>query len=108
MDKNSKNIDTNDSADKLFSLTPINNKPVAVSFTAPDLSSQGGLLLMNEYEHHHGFISRLSDCVEDTRSPLLVLQPLSMLRAVLSYLIAAFQAAAAHVRSLHPSGVARC
>ena len=71
MGKNSKNLDTNPSLSELFS-SPIKNKPVEVSFIAPDLSSQGGLLLINEYGQHHGFIAKLSDCVEDTRSKLLV------------------------------------
>ena len=75
MGKNSKNLDTNNSLSELFLLSPVKNKPVEVSFTAPDLSSQGGLLLMNEYELHHGFIAKLADCVEDTRSPLLVQHP---------------------------------
>ena len=60
---------------ELFSLFPVKSKPIEVSFTAPDLSSQGGLLLMNEYGQHHGFIAKLSDCVEDTRSKLLVQHP---------------------------------
>ena len=72
MDKNSKNLNTTPIQGELFSLSPIKQKPIEVSFTAPDLSSQGGLLLMNEYEHHHCFIAKLSDCVEDTRSQLLV------------------------------------
>jgi len=67
MDKNSKNFDTKDTFGSLFSISPIQNKPVEVSFTAPDLSSQGGLLLMNEYEQHHGFIGKLASCIEDTR-----------------------------------------
>ena len=75
MGKNSKKIDTNPSLCELFSLSPVKNKPVEVSFTAPDLSSQGGLLLMNEYEEHHGFIAKLADCVRNTRSPLLVQHP---------------------------------
>jgi hypothetical protein len=75
MVKSSKNLDTNNTLSELFSLSPVKNKPIEVSFTAPDLSSQGGLLLMNEYEQHHGFIAKLSDCVEDTRSQLLVQHP---------------------------------
>ena len=75
MCKNSKNLDTNNLLSELFSLSPVKNKPLEVSFTAPDLSSQGGLLLLNEYEVHHGFIAKLADCVEDTRSPLLVQHP---------------------------------
>ena len=50
MDKNSKNLDTPDILGKLFSLSPIKNKQIEVSFTAPDLPSQDGLLLMNEYQ----------------------------------------------------------
>ena len=67
MDKNSKDFDTKDTMGKLFSITPIKNKPIEVSFTAPDLSSQGGLLLMNEYEQQHGFIDKLTNCIEDAR-----------------------------------------
>jgi len=67
MDKNSINIDTNAPIGQLFSITPIKNKQIEVSFTAPDLSSQGGLLFMNEYEQQHGFINKLTNCIEDTR-----------------------------------------
>ena len=49
MGKNNKNFDTNPSLSELFSLSPIKNKAVKVRFTAPDLSSQDGLLLINEY-----------------------------------------------------------
>jgi hypothetical protein len=67
MDKNSKNFDTTDTNGTLFSLSPLKNKPIEVSFTAPDLSSQGGLLLMREDELQSGFIARLSNCIEDSR-----------------------------------------
>ena len=59
MDKNNKNIFPTDSLARLFSLTSIKNRKIEVHFTAPDLSSQGGLLLINEYEQHHGFIGKL-------------------------------------------------
>jgi hypothetical protein len=72
MSKNSKKIDTTYSNGELFSLSPVQNKKIEVSFTAPDLSSQGGLLLMNEHEQLHGFISKLSNCIEDSRQQLLV------------------------------------
>ena len=36
------------------------------------LSSQGGLLLMREFEQRTGFIHRLSSCLEDTRCPYLI------------------------------------
>ena len=75
MSKISKKSDTIATNSELFSLSSVQATPIEVSFTAPDLSSQGGLLLMNEYEHRNSFISKLSDCVEDTRSPLLVQHP---------------------------------
>ena len=40
----------------LFTLDPIKNKDVLVDFSAPDLSSLGGLTLVNEYitqQQHH-------------------------------------------------------
>ena len=58
MCKNSKNLDTNNSLSELFLLSPVKNKPVEESFNSPALSSQGGLLLINEYEEHHGFIAK--------------------------------------------------
>jgi hypothetical protein len=75
MDKNSKNLDTPLTLGELFSLSAVKNKPIEVSFTAPDLSSQGGLLLMNEHEQHNGFIARLSDCVIDERHQSYVKHP---------------------------------
>ena len=67
MCKNSNNFDTVATHGELFSLSSINNKKIEVSFTAPDLSSQGGLLLMREVEEKDGFISQLAACIEDTR-----------------------------------------
>jgi hypothetical protein len=67
MDKDIKNFETNDTRGKLFSISPIKNKQIELSFTAPDLSSQGGLLLMNEYEQQHGFIGNIVGCIDDTR-----------------------------------------
>jgi hypothetical protein len=56
----------------LFSLTPSWGKSVEASFTAPDLSSTGGLLLLRELEERIGFIDRMSNCLEDNRSPHLI------------------------------------
>jgi len=75
MGKSSKNFDTNNSIGELFSFSPVKSKPIEVSFTAPDLSSQGGLLLMSEYEQRFKFISKLSDCVDDTRYQSFVQHP---------------------------------
>ena len=72
MSKDSKKNDVTPTPGELFSLSPIKTKPIAVSFTAPDLSSQGGLLLMREDEQRNGFISKLADCIEDSRSQSFV------------------------------------
>lgn len=60
---------------ELFFLTPGCNKQVEVSFTAPDLSSEGGLLLLREFDERVGFIDRLTDCIQDDRTPYLVRHP---------------------------------
>lgn len=57
---------------ELFSLIPAGGRQTEVSFTAPDLSSEGGLLLLREFEHRVGFIDRLNGCIRDERSPLLI------------------------------------
>lgn len=57
---------------ELFSLTPACIKNIEVSFTAPDLSSEGGLLLLREFDKRIGFVDRLSSCIEDKRVPYLV------------------------------------
>jgi len=67
MGKNSKKDNTGNGCGDFFSLTPLKSRKLEVSFTAPDLSSQGGLLLMREDEQHNGFIGRLVGCIEDNR-----------------------------------------
>ena len=57
---------------ELFLVTPACNKAVEVSFTAPDLSPEGGLLLLREFEERVGFIGRLTNCLEDIRMPYLI------------------------------------
>jgi hypothetical protein len=72
MDKDtSKNANSNPLAE-LFLLSPVSGKPVELSFTAPDLSSQGGLLLLREYEQQRGFIDSICGHIEDMRCPWLV------------------------------------
>ena len=57
MDKDISKNDTLTSLEELFSLNSVTGKQVELSFTAPDLSSQGGLfLLLREYEQQQGFI----------------------------------------------------
>ena len=72
MDKDISKKDISLSLAELFSLSPVSTKPVELSFTAPDLSSQGGLLLLREYEHQRGFIHSLCSHIEDHRRPYLV------------------------------------
>ena len=72
MDKdNSKNV-IPASLEELFSLSAVSGKPVKFSFTATDLSSQGGLLFLREYERHRNFIRSLCSHIEDTRTSYLV------------------------------------
>lgn len=52
---------------KLFDLQPIENKRVEVSFTAQEISSDGGLLLIKDMEAQIGIIKALVSCIEDTR-----------------------------------------
>ena len=56
MGKNSKNIDTDNRTNKLFSLFAVKNIHIEISFTTTDLLYQRGLLLMKEYEQQSGFI----------------------------------------------------
>jgi hypothetical protein len=72
MDKNKKKSQSSDLQGELFPLSPVCGKSVETSFTAPDLSSQGGLLLMREYERHSGFIAALEKCLTDSRCPYLI------------------------------------
>jgi hypothetical protein len=74
---------------ELFSISPINNKPLAVSFTAPDLSSQGGLLLMREYDLQRGIIKSISDKIKDERCGYLVKHPYNEMITQRIYQIAA-------------------
>ena len=92
MDKGNNNFDTNNTIGQLFSISPIKNKQIEVSFAAPDLSSQGGLLLMSEYEHRHGFIGNLANCIEDTRHQPFVQHPYyEMLRQRICQIAAGYQ-----------------
>lgn len=47
-------------------------KDVQISFTAPDLSSNGGLLLAAKAEKATGIVTQLSRCIRDWRNQRLV------------------------------------
>lgn len=53
--------------EKLFDLQPIENKRIELSFTASDISSDGGLLLVKNIESQTGIIKALANCIGDTR-----------------------------------------
>lgn len=72
MNKRTKNIQKNYLFPELFSLSSVSSKKVEVSFTAPDLSSNGGLALLGEFDRKVGFIGRLNNCIEDHRTPHLI------------------------------------
>ena len=52
---------------KLFYLQPIESKRIEVSFSASHISSDGGLLLVNDIETQSGIIKALAKCIGDTR-----------------------------------------
>ena len=75
MDKNTKKqfTDTeesrNNSNQDLIELQQIDRKPVIASFTGEKISTDGGLLLLNELEKQIGIIGSLTNCIIDNRHP---------------------------------------
>jgi hypothetical protein len=51
----------------LFNLSEFNHKKVEVRFNVEQISTDGGLLLLNEVDKQIGLIDRLSCCINDTR-----------------------------------------
>lgn len=74
---------------KLFDLEPIENKRVEVSFTAPGISSDGGLLLVKDIESRTGIIKALVSCIADTRHQSYVDHTLEEIAAQRVYQIVA-------------------
>lgn len=52
--------------EKLFDLQSIENKRIEFSFTASDISSDGGLLLVKNIESQTGIINVLVNCIGNT------------------------------------------
>ena len=50
-----------------FDLFPESGKPIELSFTGDQSSSNGGLLLLWEVESQLGLIDGISDCITDNR-----------------------------------------
>ena len=51
----------------LFNLTEFTSKKVEVRFNVEQISTDGGLLLLNEVDHQIGLIDKLSACINDSR-----------------------------------------
>ena len=66
----------------LFELEPVAGKKVTVDFTAPELSSLGGLALVREYEKSSScIIERIESCIKDPRrEPMVIHSQTEMLR----------------------------
>ena len=58
----------------LFELEPVAGKKVTVDFSAPELSSLGGLTLVREYEKSSSrIIERIESCIKDPRwEPMVI------------------------------------
>lgn len=95
MNKNIKNTNTkNDEAKNisqasLFSLSPLSKKPVEVSFTAEKISTDGGLLLLNEVEKNIGIIKAIAGCIKDERHQSYVQHSIMSILSQRIYQIAA-------------------
>jgi len=51
----------------LFNLAEFNHKKVEVRFNVEQVSTDGGLLLLNEVDQQIGLIGKLSACINDSR-----------------------------------------
>jgi hypothetical protein len=72
MDKTTKKSSESSLFPEMFPISTVSSRKVEVGFAVPDLSSQGGLLLLRKFEQRTSFICRLSNCLEDTRSQYLI------------------------------------
>lgn len=76
----------------LFELEPVAGKKVTVDFSAPELSSLGGLTLVREYEKSSSrIIERIESCIKDPRwEPMVVHSQTEMLRQRIYQIMAGF------------------
>ena len=77
----------------LFELDPVAGKKVSVDFSAPELSSLGGLVLVREYEKSScDIIERIESCINDPRyEPMVVHSQTEMLRQRIYQIMAGFE-----------------
>ncbi|MFH1326468.1 MAG: IS1380 family transposase [Candidatus Falkowbacteria bacterium] len=86
VDKNTELKVKNSSLVELF---PIQGKKVELSYSGEDISSDGGLLLLNEVEKQTGIIEGLTNCIKDERDQRYVQHTLAQLLSQRIYQIAA-------------------
>ena len=77
----------------LFELEPVAGKKVTVDFSAPALSSLGGLTLVREYEKSSSsIIERIESCIKDPRwEPMVIHSQTEMLRQRIYQIMAGFE-----------------
>ena len=77
----------------LFELEPVAGKKVTVDFSAPELSSLGGLTLVREYEKSSSrIIERIESCIKDPRcKPMVIHSQTEMLRQRIYQIMAGFE-----------------
>lgn len=77
----------------LFELEPVAGKKVMVDFSAPELSSLGGLSIVREYEKSSNrIIERIESCIKDPRrEPMVVHSQTEMLRQRIYQIMAGFE-----------------
>ena len=63
-DKDTNKIENTQTSLNLFS---VQNKPIELSYTGEEISSEGGLLLLKELENQINIIKGFSSCIEDER-----------------------------------------
>lgn len=71
MCKDNQNISPAQAEKEIFNLGSL-KKTVSCSFTAPDISSNGGLLLLGEVESRHGFLGKLASLIDEWRNPKFI------------------------------------
>lgn len=76
-----------------FELEPVAGKKVTVDFSAPELSSLGGLSLVREYEKSSNrIIERIESCIKDPRrEPMVVHSQTEMFRQRICQIMAGFE-----------------
>ena len=77
----------------LFELEPVAGKKVTADFSAPELSSLGGLPLVREYEKSSNHIvERIESCIKDPRrEPMVAHSQTEMLRQRIYQIMAGFE-----------------